>query len=100
MPEHIIVDPTTHKLSGIIDFGDMEIADSAYDFTFLRKYGQNFLDIAYDSYKLDRDETFEKRRQFYEDRLVVTNLEHSIGLQDKQKIELHKNQLTDYIIHR
>lgn len=100
MPEHIIVDPTTHKLSGIIDFGDMEIADPTYDFTFLRKYGQKFLDIVYDNYKLDRDKTFEKRRQFYEDRLVVTNLEHSIELHDKEKIELHKKQLTDYITHR
>jgi len=97
MPGHIIINSTTHKLSGIIDFGDMEIADPAYDFTFLHKYGQEFLDTAYDNYKLDRDKTFEKRRQFYEDRLVVTDLEHSIEIHDKEKIELQKKQLTDYI---
>lgn len=100
MPEHIIVNPKTHQLSGIIDFGDMCIADPAYDFTFLRKYGLDFLNTAYESYKLDKDNAFEKRRQFYENRLVVTNLEHSIKLQDKEKIELHKKQLTDYIANR
>jgi len=46
MPEHIIVEPETHKLNDIIDFGDMIIADPAYDFTFLRKYGQKFLETA------------------------------------------------------
>ena len=34
MPEHIIVNPKTHTLSGIIDFGDIEIGDPAYDFAF------------------------------------------------------------------
>lgn len=97
MPEHIIVNPKTHKLTGIIDFGDVEIADPAYDFTFLKKYGQLFLDIVCANYSLPKDETFEKRRQFYEDRLVVTNLEHSLELKDRDKIELHKKQLTDYI---
>lgn len=100
MPEHIIVNPQTHQLSGIIDFSDMCIADPAYDFTFLRKYGLDFLNTAYESCRLDKDDAFEKRRQFYEDRLVVTNLEHSIELQDKEKIELHKKQLTDYITNR
>ena len=97
MPEHIIVDAEKYTLIGIIDFGDIEIADPAYDFTFLRKYGQKFLKTAYEGYGLEIDETFEQRRQFYEDRLVVTNLEHSIELNDKGKILLHKKQLTDYI---
>lgn len=97
MPEHLIVSPETHELNGVIDFGDIEIADPAYDFTFLRKYGQNFLETAYENYRLERDRNFEKRRQFYEDRLVVTNLEHSLETRDKKMIELHKKQLTDFI---
>ncbi|MBI3385110.1 aminoglycoside phosphotransferase family protein [Candidatus Gottesmanbacteria bacterium] len=98
MPEHIIVDPHKHTLSGIIDFGDISIGDPALDFTFLNKYGKDFLDKVYDEYKLITDEYFETRRQFYEDRLVVTNLEHVIGLKDKKKILIHKKQLSDYVV--
>ena len=97
MPEHIIVDPETHQLSGIIDFGDIVIADPAYDFTFLARYGQNFLNECYRSYGLPRDEMFEKRRQFYEDRLVVTNLEHSLELGNKERIATHEGQLFEYV---
>ena len=97
MPEHIIVDPEVHTLSGIIDFGDIEIGDPAYDFTFLAGYGENFLDECYRSYGLPRDEMFEKRRQFYEDRLVVTNLEHSLELGNKERIAMHKRQLFEYV---
>ena len=97
MPEHIIVDPEVHTLSGIIDFGDILIADPAYDFTFLARYGQDFLNEAYKNYRLPRDEAFEIRRQFYEDRLVVTNLEHSLELRDKGRIATHKQQLFDYV---
>jgi aminoglycoside 2''-phosphotransferase len=97
MPEHIIVDPKTHKLSGIIDFGDILIADPAFDFTFFARYGRDFLNEAYKNYGLLRDEAFEKRRQFYEDRLVVTNLEHSLELGDKERISLHKKQIFEYV---
>ncbi len=97
MPEHIIVDPKKHSLSGIIDFGDIAIGDPAFDFTFLNKYGKDFLTKVYEEYKLPLDQYFETRRQFYEDRLVVTNLEHSIGLKDKKKILIHKKQLSDYV---
>lgn len=100
MPEHIIVDSQTHKLVGIIDFGDVCITDPAYDFTFLNKYGRDFLNAAYDNYKLTRDEGFEQRRKFYEDRLVVTNLEHSLELKNKKNIELHKKQLREYVTGR
>lgn len=97
MPEHIIVDPKNHTLSGIIDFGDILIADPAYDFTFLARYGQDFLNESYKSYGLPRDQTFEKRRQFYEDRLAVTNLEHSLELKNEERVIMHKNQLSEYV---
>lgn len=97
MPEHIIVDSKTHKLSGIIDFGDILIADPAYDFTFLARYGRDFLNEVYKNYGLLRDEAFEMRRQFYEDRLVVTNLEHSLELRDKERVSLHKKQFSEYV---
>ncbi len=97
MPEHIIVNPKTRTLSGIIDFGDIVISDPAYDFTILARYGQYFLYEVYKNYSLPRDEAFETRRQFYEDRLVVINLEHSLKLVDKEKIKIHKKKLSDYV---
>lgn len=97
MPEHIIVDPKTYTLSGIIDFGDIVIADPAYDFTFLNKYGKDFLEEAYRSYTLPKDPNFEARRQFYEDRLVVTNLEHSIKVGDKNWIDKHLEEFRNYL---
>ncbi len=97
MPEHIIVDPKTHTLSGIIDFGDILIADPAYDFTFLARYGQDFLNECYKNYGLRIDDMFEERRQFYEDRLAVTNLEHSLELGNKERIATHKKQLSEYV---
>lgn len=97
MPGHIIVDPEKHKLSGVIDFGDVLIGDPAYDFTFFGKYGRDFLEKAYLSYTLSRDEYFDVRRQFYQDRYITTNLEHSLVQNDTKKIALHKKQLEDYI---
>src|SRR3989344_8930860 len=97
MPEHIIVDPEVHTLSGIIDFGDILIADPAYDFTFLARYGQGFLNECYKNYDLQIDDMFEERRQFYEDRLAVTNLEHSLELGNKERIATHKKQLSEYV---
>lgn len=96
-PEHIIVDPKTHSLSGIIDFGDIEIADPAYDFTFLELYGANFLNEVYKNYGLPRDDLFEKRRLFYRESKLVVNLKHSLLLKDRDKINLHKDQLSQYI---
>lgn len=97
MPEHIIVNPKTHILSGIIDFGDVEIGDPAYDFAFLAKYGQDFLNWTYETYSQPKDPAFEIRRQFYLDRLALTNLEHSIGLNDRAMIDKHKTELSSYI---
>lgn len=97
MPEHIIVNPETHYLSGIIDFGDIEIGDPAYDFAFLAKYGKDFLNWTYETYGQPKDPAFEIRRQFYLDRLALTNLEHSIEQNDKAMIERHKEELSCYL---
>ncbi|MDP4011915.1 MAG: phosphotransferase [Candidatus Roizmanbacteria bacterium] len=96
-PEHIIVNPDEQTLSGVIDFGDINITDPTYDFTFLNKYGKDFLEEAYGAYTLPRDPYFEKRRQFYEDRLVVTNMEHSVKVGEQYWIERHKVELAEYM---
>jgi aminoglycoside 2''-phosphotransferase len=37
--EHVLVDPATHALTGVIDFGDATIADPAHDFTSILEGG-------------------------------------------------------------
>lgn len=97
MPEHIIVNPDTQKITGIIDFTDIEIADPALDFCVLHWYGNEFLQEVYKHYKLPRDNNFELRRKFYHDRLVVSYLKHSLKINDQERIKRHKQQLSEYI---
>lgn len=97
MSIHIIVDPDKQSLSGIIDFGDIEIADPAFDFGFLDIYGHGFLAEVYINYKLPRDEHFDLRRKFYRDRLVIGQLKHFLEIKDAKMITEYKNRLTDYI---
>ncbi len=43
-PEHVILDPATQTIAGIIDFGDMEIGDPDYELQWLyADYGDEFL---------------------------------------------------------
>jgi len=97
MPEHILINQRTHALVGIIDFGDIEIADPAYDFGFLRNYGADFLAETYKGYSLVVDSTFDERRQFYEDRLVVSYLEHAVLVQDRVWIEKRIQEFEKYV---
>lgn len=42
--DHILFEPATSRLSGIIDFGDMAIGDPDYDYMYLYdEFGENFL---------------------------------------------------------
>ncbi len=97
MPEHIIVDPEKHTLNGIIDFGDIEIGDPAYDFTYFGLFGKSFLDAVYRSYRLDRDEFFETRRIFYEERKPVANVLHWAKGYDLEKLHICIVELKNYI---
>ena len=37
--DHLLLSPAGDRLAGVIDFGDVEIGDPAYDFGYLRSYG-------------------------------------------------------------
>lgn len=50
--EHILLDPRTHRVSGIIDWSDAAMVDAAYDFGLIcRDLGPTALDAALDSYR-------------------------------------------------
>ncbi len=49
--KHIYHDPSTGKLTGIIDWGDIEITDPAKDFYGFWVYGESFLDEVLSHYE-------------------------------------------------
>ncbi len=94
---HIIVDANKHVLSGVIDFWG-RIADPANDFKAFEYYGTDFVQEIYKNYTLSIDENFEKRRLFYTGHDEVFELVRQIKRGNKEKIEKHKNSLSEYIL--
>ena len=37
--DHLLLAPAGDRLAGVIDFGDVELGDAAYDFAYLWSYG-------------------------------------------------------------
>ncbi len=59
--DHILVDPVTQRLSGVIDFSDAEIADPARDFAGLWVYGEAFVGMVAENYGLEMSDDFLRR---------------------------------------
>lgn len=96
LPEHILIDKNTHKLSGIIDFS-LRIADPAYDFSYFDRYGKQFLEEILQNYSLSKsDETFAIRKRFYAARLGFSVLSQAME-RDKEKIPEIVEQIHEYI---
>ncbi|MFA6424462.1 MAG: aminoglycoside 3'-phosphotransferase/choline kinase family protein [Candidatus Magasanikbacteria bacterium] len=49
--EHILINIKTKKVVGIIDFGDLQIADPTYEFSRIWRFGEEFLDLLLKYYK-------------------------------------------------
>jgi aminoglycoside phosphotransferase (APT) family kinase protein len=63
--DHIIVDPATGRLSGIIDWSDAVLGDPAQDFAYLMVYhGCDFLERTISAYRLPVDSAFVERCVF------------------------------------
>ncbi|MHB8926136.1 MAG: phosphotransferase [Bacillota bacterium] len=59
--DHLLVDPQTLGLTGVIDFEDAAVGDPAFDFTGLAGLGPGALD----NYKGPSDAGFAERIEFY-----------------------------------
>lgn len=95
-PEHILVDSSAHKLSGIIDFS-LRISDPAYDFSYFDRYGEIFLNSVVANYPLHlTDKTFLLRRKFYAARLGFSFLSQAME-RDKEKVPKITEQIHTYI---
>lgn len=64
LPEHILVDPETKRVAGIIDFADAEVSDPAVDFSFMWAYGQRFVEDMLGHYRFSVDPDFLERSKF------------------------------------
>jgi len=96
LPEHILVDEQTHKLAGIIDFS-LRISDPAYDFSYLDRYGEKFLQTVLDNYPPSTtDPTFLVRRKFYAARFGFVTLSQALE-RDKEKVPDIVEQIHEYI---
>jgi aminoglycoside 2''-phosphotransferase len=64
--EHILFDPGTGALTGIIDFGDAAVGDPAIDFSaLLYDYGREFVELMLSGYPGAADPTFRQRFEVY-----------------------------------
>jgi len=65
-PANIIVDPSTGRLAGIIDWGNAQLGDRAWDFhKLVLNCGWGFTSTAMEAYGLPRGEGFVERVRFY-----------------------------------
>jgi len=58
--DHILFVKKNKKICGVIDFGDIQIADPAIDFRSLWEYGENFVDKVLTNYQT-KDKQFKSR---------------------------------------
>lgn len=96
-PEHILYDPKNQKLSGIIDFGDLSLGDSAYDFQFEFDYGQKFLENVCANYSLHRDPGFDSRRKFYELSRSIRNLDGALSRNFKNNLPKLYREFQEFV---
>lgn len=96
MPEHILIDKKTHEVSGIIDFS-LRISDPAYDFSYLDRYGEDFLNTVIENYPLRlTDATFAIRRKFYAAIFGFSGIVQALE-RDKEKVPTIIEQVHSYI---
>lgn len=95
-PFHILVDPQSETLTGVIDYWP-RIADPASDFKAFEAYGADFVATVYQQYTLPRDESFEARRLFYTGHDEVAELARAIERGIPARIAARYASLTAYI---
>jgi aminoglycoside phosphotransferase (APT) family kinase protein len=77
-PDHLIVDPATGRLAGIIDWSDAMLGDPARDFVFLVTWqGWDYANEVIRSYRVPVDRGFRERLDFMARILSVVWLAHA-----------------------
>jgi len=76
--DHILFDQKKQRIAGIIDFGDADIGDPAFDFTSLWDYGAAFIDEIYRHYHGPKDGAFLHRSELHYLRWAADELYYAI----------------------
>lgn len=89
---HILYDPHREELTGIIDFGDAQLTDPAYDFSGLYwEYGKQFVLEVLQHYAPDcsfvRDQLFSRVDQFFGKRPIFHEILHGIKQQNHKLLQ-------------
>ncbi len=86
--DHLLVDPVTGTLTGVIDFEDAAVGDPAFDFTGLEDLGPGALE----AYEGPRDAGFGQRVGFYRRLVPLHELRHGVeeGLPDRVAVALDR----------
>lgn len=86
--DHILYDPQSQMITGVIDFTDCSIGDPAYDFAGLMSYGRDFVRRAMAVYAHRTDETFLERARFYHCRGPFCEIMGGLELWNPRYIEM------------
>lgn len=104
--DHILFDPTRNTLTGIIDFGDLELGDPALDFTGLYLcYGLVFTQVVLKHYELKNTENnlqtdtgiLDRVISLYSKQPCIHQLIHGVEKNSKQEIEEAIKQIDTYM---
>ncbi len=77
--DHILWNPETEEITGIIDWGDIRIGDPALDFTgIMYDCGIEFTEKVLAAYELPVDETFMERADWYGKLLAFHEIEYGM----------------------
>ncbi len=73
--DHLLLAPSGDRLAGVIDFGDVELGDPAYDFAYLWSYGDWAPGYAFERYSLkDQEPGLLERTRWHYARYRVSRL--------------------------
>jgi len=95
--EHILCDPDSLTVTGVIDWGDATVGDPAIDFTgMLLDYGTTVMEQALQHYQAEIDDTLRGRAAFYAQLVPFYEVLYGLAIDDAEYVDqglerLHRN---------
>ncbi|MET7334118.1 aminoglycoside phosphotransferase family protein [Nonomuraea sp. NPDC005650] len=86
--EHLLVDPATSTITGVIDWTDAAITDPAHDFALIhRDLGPEIFELTVSHYAFDLDEAARARVLFYARCALIEDLAYGLSTGPRQYAE-------------
>lgn len=93
--DHILFNPHTQRIGGIIDWGDMELGDPANDFAALFEYDQPFVETVLQHYALPVDAAFRLRMRSLLPHTIFGNLRYLVEHDHQASIARNLRELRE-----